>query len=413
MRTQENKEEEVQKKRVDLFSTFPLLDFFSYRLLLCYNHITMGLFGGQKKNTYLGVDIGGSSIKIVELANEKGRARLMTYGYLELPLQDGGDGLLDQPKKAGDLLAQVCKEADVKATQAMTGLQTANVFSTILALPKSKDPKQLKPLIDVELAKLAPLPVSEMITYSTFIDGEKDKKEVEKGKSQPAAKEPAVKTDPKDKFTRVLVTGAAKTLVQKYIDVFKTAKLNLQAIDTESFALIRALIGKDKGAIMILDLGSRRTNLFVVEKGIPFVARSINLGGDSVTKRIVEQMQMNEEDAERAKRDLGIAGNGGTGGLPKILEPIMQPIVNEIRFAFQLYANMELTEIKRVEKIILTGGSSHLPHIPEYLSETLNMNVYRGDPWARVVYPKDLATVLEEIGPRMAVAVGLAMREMD
>ncbi len=371
----------------------------------------MGLFGGSKKNTYLGVDIGGSSIKVVELANEKGRARLMTYGYLELPLQDGGDGLLDQPKKAGELLAQICKESDVKATQAMTALQTANVFSTILALPKSKDPKQLKPLIDVELAKLAPLPVSEMITYSTFIDGEK--KEVEKPRSQEVEKDGVVKKNVKDKFTRVLVTGAAKTLVQKYIDVFKIAKLNLQAIDTESFALIRALIGKDKGAIMILDLGSRRTNLFVVEKGIPFVARSINLGGDSVTKRIVEQMQMNEEDAERAKRDLGIAGNGGTGGLPKILEPIMQPIVNEIRFAFQLYANMELTEIKRVEKIILTGGSSHLPHIPEYLSETLNMNVYRGDPWARVVYPKDLATVLEEIGPRMAVAVGLAMREMD
>jgi len=126
---------------------------------------------------------------------------------------------------------------------------------------------------------------------------------------------------------------------------------------------------------------------------------------------MVEQMQLNEDDAERAKRDLGIAGGNGT--LPKILEPIMQPIVNEIKFAFQLYANMELTELKRVEKIILTGGSSHLAHVPEYLSETLNMNVYRGDPWARVVYPKDLAVVLEEIGPRMAVAVGLAMREME
>lgn len=367
----------------------------------------MGLFGSSKQKTFLGVDIGGSSVKVVELANEKGRARLMTYGYLELPTQDGGDALLDQPKKAGDLLAQVCKESDVKASQAMTALQTANVFSTILSLPKSKDPKQFKPLIDVELGKLAPLPVSEMITYSTMIDGEK--KEVEKSGSQEVKKG----EDKKDKYTRVLVTGAARTLVQKYIDVFKVAKLNLQAIDTESFALIRALIGKDKGAIMILDMGSRRTNLFVVEKGIPFVARSINIGGDTVTRRIVEQMKVSEEDAERAKRDLGIAGNAGVNGLPKILEPIMQPIVNEIRFAFQLYANMELTEIKRVEKIILTGGSSHLPHVPEYLSETLNMNVYRGDPWARIVYPKDLQVVLEEIGPRMAVAVGLAMREMD
>ncbi|MCX6714719.1 MAG: type IV pilus assembly protein PilM [Candidatus Uhrbacteria bacterium] len=366
----------------------------------------MSLFGSSKPKTFLGVDIGGSSIKVVELANEKGRARLMTYGYLELPPQDGGDGLFDQPKKAGEFLARVCKESDVKATQAMTALQSSNVFSTILSLPKSKDPKMIKPLIDAELGKLAPLPVNEMITYSTMIDGEAkaDKGEVKTKEMKEDEKE-------KSKYTRVLVTGAAKTLVSKYIEIFKTAKLNLQAIDTESFALIRALIGKDKGAIMILDLGSKRTNLFIVEKGIPFVSRSINLGGDSVTKRMVEQMKLSEGDAERAKRDLGIAG--GSGSLPKILEPIMQPIVNEIKFAFQLYANMELTELKRVEKIILTGGSSHLAHVPEYLSETLNMNVYRGDPWARVVYPKDLAVVLEEIGPRMAVAVGLAMREMD
>jgi type IV pilus assembly protein PilM len=284
----------------------------------------------------------------------------------------------------------------------MTALQTSSVFSTILSLPKSKDPKMVKTLIDAELGKLAPIPVSEMITYSTTIDGEGKLGEVrESGKAK----------EEKDKYTRVLVTGAAKTLVSKYIEIFKTAKINLQAIDTESFALIRALIGKDKGAIMILDMGSKRTNVFIVEKGIPFVSRSINLGGDSVTKRMMEQMQITEDDAERAKRDLGIAGGNGT--LPKILEPIMQPIVNEIRFAFQLYANMELTELKRVEKIILTGGSSYLSHVPEYLSETLNMNVYRGDPWARVVYPKDLAVVLEEIGPRMAVAVGLAMREMD
>ncbi|OGL97211.1 hypothetical protein A2318_03640 [Candidatus Uhrbacteria bacterium RIFOXYB2_FULL_45_11] len=364
----------------------------------------MGLFGSSKSKTFLGVDIGGSSIKVVELANEKGRARLMTYGYLELPPQNGGDGLFDQPKKAGEFLARVCKEADVKATQAMTALQTSSVFSTILSLPKSKDPKMAKSLIDAELGKLAPIPVSEMITYSTTIDGEA-KGKTEKTEGAEKAK------DEKDKYTRVLVTGAAKTLVSKYIEVFKTAKINLQAIDTESFALIRALIGKDKGAIMILDMGSKRTNVFIVEKGIPFVSRSINLGGDSVTKRMVEQMQLTEDDAERAKRDLGIAG--GNGSLPKILEPVMQPIVNEIRFAFQLYANMELTELKRVEKIILTGGSSHLAHVPEYLSETLNMNVYRGDPWARVVYPKDLAVVLEEIGPRMAVAVGLAMREME
>lgn len=367
----------------------------------------MGFFGGTKSKTFLGVDLGASSIKVVELANEKGRARLMTYGYAEFPLHESGETLFDQPKKAGEFLADVCKQSDVKATQAMTALPTSSVFSTILSLPKSKDPKQTKFLIDTEVGKLSPIPMEEMITYSTFLNG--DVKEGQ-GEKLGGGTEELKLSDEKNKYTRVLVTGAGKTLVQKYIEIFKNAKLNLQAIDTEAFALIRALIGKDKGAIMILDLGSLRTNLFIVEKGIPFVSRSMNLGGDSVTKRLAEHMQMSEEDAERAKRDLGIAQ---AGKIPATLEPIVQPLVNEIRFAFQLFANMELTETKRVEKIILTGGSSHLAGLREYLSETLNMNVYRGDPWARVIYPKDLTVVLEEIGPRMSVAVGLAMREME
>jgi len=373
----------------------------------------MSLFGGQKKQTFLGVDIGASSIKVVELSTEKGRARLMTYGYLEVPAHEGGDSLFEQPAKTGELLARVCKEADVKSTSVMTALQTASVFSTILSLPKQKDEKSMKGEIDRELGMLAPLPISEMITYSTMIDGvKKEEKPATKGtQAKPEEPKAGSPEDIKKKFARVLVTGASKTLVQKYIEIFKNAKLGLQAIDTEAFALIRSLIGKDKGAIMILDVGSKRTNLFIVEKGIPFVARSLNLGGDSVTKRIEETMKLSEEDAERAKRDLGLSSD--ITSLPKMLEPFVLPLINEIRYAFQLYANMEIAEIKRVEKIILTGGSSQLPRLAEYLSETLNMNVYRGDPWARVVYPQDLTGVLQEIGPRMSVAIGLAMRDLE
>lgn len=345
----------------------------------------------------LGVDIGASGLKLVELSYEKNRARLMTYGYAELPLLNDEGLLIDHPKHAGELLLEVCKKAGCVSTRVMAALPTSHLFSAILSFRETKDQKVLKPMIDAEITKLSPLPLSEMITYSTFLDGEE-------------------KDPEKKKFVRVLVTGTAKTLVQKYIELFKAAKLQLQALDTESFALIRSLIGKDKGAIMVVDFGSQRTNLTVVEKGIPFVSRSVNLGGDTVTDRIKQQMNVDIARAERMKRDFGegtLTPSSLPGNLPPILESLMQPLVNEIRYAFELYASMELTQLKKVEKIILTGGSCLLPRVPEYLSETLNMNVYRGDPWARVVYPQDLSTVLEEIGPRMSVAVGLAMREMS
>ncbi len=362
----------------------------------------MSLFSKRKKGGILGVDIGASSIKVVELLNAKGRVKLMTYGYAELPASNDGGMLLDQPKVAGELLADVCKQAGCQSAIAMAALPLSNIFSTILSLPSTKDPKQLKPMIDAEIEKLSPLPLAEMITYSTFLDGKGEKKD----------KEDKEKQREKEKYVRVLVTGAAKTFVQKYLEIFRGAKLQLQALDTESFALIRSLIGKDRGAIMVIDLGAKRTNMTIVEKGIPFVTRSMNLGGDGITSRIQSSMSVSMEEAERMKRDFGSLGMMESDDIPPLLEHLFKPLLTEVNYAFELYANMELTELKKVEKIILTGGSAHLPRLPEYLADALSMNVYRGNPWARVIYPQDLSVVLEEIGPRMSVALGLAMRDI-
>jgi type IV pilus assembly protein PilM len=372
----------------------------------------MPLFGKKKSKSFLGVDIGASSIKVVEFEARKGRPMLMTYGYAELPNAQAGETIFDQPAAAGALLSRVCKEAGTKTTAAMAALPTSHVFAAILSMPDGKDKRLRQAAVDAEVTKLAPLPLSEMIIQTTYLDeGEKGQK-AKSGKK--GDKENKGEPQKKEKQFRAMVTGSAKTFIGKYIEIFKTAKLNLQAIDTESLALVRALIGKDKGAIMVIDLGSKRTNIIIVEKGVPFVSRSINLGGDTLTRALMAQMNITEEEAERIKRDLSAAtATDVEAALPKVLEQFVQPLVNEIRFAFQLYASMELAQIKKVEKIILTGGSSHLPGIPEHLAQTLNLNVYRGDPWARVTYPEDLSSVLEEIGPRMSVAVGLAMREME
>ena len=362
----------------------------------------MGLFGGKKPSSYLGVDIGASGIKVVELANEKGRAKLLTYGYCEQASESEASPF-DDLKATAAVLSDICRQAGTTTARALAGLPSSQLFSAIVAVPRRKDEREMKPLIDVQVSKVTPLPLSEMVVYSTFIDDVKPLLPLEKG-SPPA---PA-----RSEYVRVLVTGGAKTLIQKYIEIFKLAKLELVAIDAEPFALTRALIGKDRTAVALVDIGFKRTNITIVEKGIPFLTRSINVGGASVTKRIMEAAGLSQNDAEQMKRDLGSSGNRGSA-LPPAVEAVIQPIMNEVKYAFQLYANMELTDVKKVEKVIVTGGSAHLPHVPEYLASQLNVNVYRGDPWARVAYPAELRPVLDDIGPRMSVAIGLAMRDIE
>lgn len=366
------------------------------------------MFGFGKKPTknYLGIDIGAGGIKVVELMNEKGRGRLITYGYSE---RSSADALhpLEDPKLTSELITSIFKQSGMTSTRAIGALPLSSVFSAIVAVPRGKDEKEIKFAVNEQVKKLTPMPLEDMITYSTFIDPVKRDKSV-----VPLAPNETRKPE----YIRVLVTGAAKTLVQKYIEIFRLSKIELVALDTEAFALIRALVGKDKSIVMIVDMGYLRTNLMVVEKGVPFLTRSINVGGGTVTKKIMELLQVSEEEAERFKQDLGTnidSGATAPNGLSNVISSILQPMLNEIKFAAESYSKMELTDGKRIEKIILTGGSSHLPSLVEELTKAMNVNVYVGDPWARVIAPDELRPALEEIGPKLAVSIGLAMREID
>jgi type IV pilus assembly protein PilM len=90
-------------------------------------------------------------------------------------------------------------------------------------------------------------------------------------------------------------------------------------------------------------------------------------------------------------------------------------VLHEIRYLFQLYRSQIANAAGRpssIEKIVLAGGSAYVPGLAQYLAEQLNVPVHLGDPWARIVYPEDLSPIVAEIGPAMAVAVGLAMRQI-
>jgi type IV pilus assembly protein PilM len=175
------------------------------------------------------------------------------------------------------------------------------------------------------------------------------------------------------------------------------------------------LIGKDRSTIMLIDIGMLRTNLIVVENGVPFVVRSIATGGNAITQTIAKTLGIPMEQAESMKRDIkAMQSFTQTGDLRPILAILVKPILDEIRYSFNQYQSQESGNgQKHIEKIILTGGSSLLPRLPEFLTQELNVNAYRGDPWARVVYPPDLRPVLDELGSRYAVAIGCAMREVE
>lgn len=370
----------------------------------------MGIFGSSE--SYLGIDIGNSAIKIVELKNEGGRPKLATYGYLEQPNQ-----ILktDSPEAKASIvsgLKQVCEKARVSTKKAIAALPSYTVFSSIIHLPELPK-KEMEAAVSVEAKKFVPMPLEEMILdYKTLEDTpELSRFSAASSSSNSVAPSAAVIDQKQQKYVRLLLTAAPKQLVSRYVDIFKQAGLELVSLETEAFALERSLIGRDKAPIMIVDIGAVATTLSVIVDSVPLINRSIDMGGLTITKAIANSLNIDLDRAEQFKRDFGLSNQTGTTSqIPSRIEFMVSSVINEIKYVLNLYASQANGN---VEKIILAGGSAWLPNFPAYLSQALNTKVYIGDPWARVIYPVELKPVLQDIGPRLAVSVGLAMREIS
>ncbi len=355
----------------------------------------MGLFSkSSPKQSYLGLDMGSSGIKLVELQNEKGRARLVTFASAALPSENLETALNQDIESVAMFIKKMCQKARTTTKTTIAALPISAVFSSIISVPVTQE-KELKEAIQWQAKKLIPVPLEDISLDSKVID------------SSPSG-------DGK-KMTRVLLTGAPKGLVQKYIALSKKAGLELISLETEAFAQIRSLIGKDRTSIMIIDIGSMRTNLSIIEKGVPFLNRSIATGGLSITQTISKTLGIPFEQAENMKRDIrAMQQFSQAGDLSPILSLLLKPILDEVRYSFNLYqGEAEDGQPRRIDKIILTGGAALLPRMSEFLTSLMNVNTYLGDPWARVVYPIDLRPMLDEIGPRFTVAIGCAMRDIE
>lgn len=344
----------------------------------------MGLFFSSE--SCLGIDIGSSSIKIAELKKEGGKIKLLTYGFSE-SFHD-----LDQadPKEISAIINKICKEAGVTGRKAISALPTFSVFSSIINL-SGVGKKDLLSAINWEAKKVIPLPLEEMIL---------DWKKIAS----------ADETDDKDN-TKILLTGAPRTLVKKYIEIFKNAQINLSSLETETFALIRSLLGNDKSTVMIVEIGAKTSSFNIIDQNIPILNRSIDIGGWTITKSISDSLNIGLERAEQFKYDLGISSiDSADNTIPKTIVESIAPVINEIKYALNLFQSKS---DKKVDKIILSGGSALLINFTSYLSRILNINVLAGDPWAKVSCPVELKPLLDEVAPRMAIAIGLALRGME
>lgn len=384
----------------------------------------MGLF--QKTESCLGVDIGAQGMKLVEIKKAKGRPQLWTYGILDQPLDihvhaaktkvtasvDPAVAFrapyspvqIPEPVKKpvasasspderidvyASYLKSLVKEAKATTNQVTASLPLSYIFHAIVTLPMVPV-KEIEHHVHAKVDKLFSRPVSELQVLHQVI--------------------PDNTPDDKKKSLRVLVTAAPIELIYFYTTIFKKAGLVLQELETEAFALERSLVGHDTATVMVVDVGAERTNFFIIDQGLPMTHRSIQLGGNSFDAILQKQFGLEYHEVQQMKIDMS-AIPPRRFPLDSFV-PIIDPMIKEIQASFDLFLNQTGNEQKRPEKIILTGGAAMFSPVISLLQDAFSMKVFVGDPWARVVYQQGLKSVLDSLGPRMAVSIGLAMRNI-
>ena len=342
-------------------------------------------------NLFLGIDIGDSSLKMVELKKKGQKIQLSNYAFSE-NVSEINFNKVEDVNYLSQAITKVMKEAGMKAKHATVSLPTFAVFSSIINITNA-DKNSLANGVNEEAKKVIPLPLEEMILDWKVIPDKNGK-------------------TPVSGNIQVFLTGSPKKLVRKYIDVFKQAGVVLASLETETFSLVRSLIGDDKAPMMLVEIGANSTDLSIIKDSIPVLNRSLTVCASTVTKALAAKLGMSYAQAEQFKLDLSFSLNADSSqeDLPQLITKTLEPIITEMQYLIDFYRSQN---DENLEKIILSGGGSLFLNLADYFSKRLNIKVIIGNPWSRVEYPQEIRPVLEEVGPKLAVAIGLAMREIQ
>jgi len=352
------------------------------------------MFFRESKKSFLGIDIGVANIKLVELLNDNHIARLRTYGYIEhgIDIIRNDDDVSFE--KIVEAIKFITRKSKAISSKVIASLPSYSVFSSVINIP-AINKKNLAEAIHIEAKKFIPIPLKDVVLNWQILDDAKVHNNI-------------MKKDENNNY-KILLTAAPKNIVNKYINIFKASGLELVTLDIESFAMTRSLIGNDPSIVMICNIGNSISSVYVVKDGIPIISRSIDFGGKKINQNISNILNIDIKKAEQFKEDQGLSGDLNNG-ISKIVADSLQPILDEIKYALAIFQSQSN---ETLEKIVLTGGSSSLLNLSEFISNKFNKRTYLGNPWARVDYPEELFPVLEEIGPKFSVAIGLAQREAE
>ena len=367
--------------------------------------------GTSDNNSAVGVDIGSSAIKVVEVKKRGGRVVLETYGAIALgPYATLAAGQTTNlpVEKASVALKEVLKQSGASLSDLALAIpvQLSLIFN--LELPAQIKENEIATIVPTEARKYIPVPITE-VSLDYFIFPRKDLSFEEINTAKEEANETGIEQTSKEK-TDVLVVATQNDAVSRYRSIVLESGLSASFFEIEIFSSIRANFEHELSPVLLIDFGASRTKLSIVEFGMLKSFHSIERGGASITQSISQSLNVPFSEAEKLKKEFGLFANPSEKSLVDIIEVHTDYIFSE---ANNVLLDYEKKHNRIISKVIFTGGGALLKGLPEVAANNFRAEIVIGHPFNKVGAPAFLSKVLEAVGPEFAVALGLALRKLQ
>jgi type IV pilus assembly protein PilM len=360
-------------------------------------------FGSGSVDSAIGVDIGSSAIKVVEIKKKGGKAVLETYGAIALgPYADLEAGLITNLpiEKVVLALQEVLKQSGVTGTTLALSIPIQSSLIFTIELPAQLGAEQIATVIPIEARKYIPVPITE-VSIDYFIIPKKESSFEEMNTD--------VSTKGEEKIN-VLVVTTQNDAVAKYRSIVSQCNLSTSFFEIEIFSSIRSNFEHELSPVLLIDFGASHTKLSIVEFGMVTSYHTIDRGGADISNSISKSLSIPFSEAEKMKKEFGLFGNPLEKSLADIIKVHIDYIFSETNNVLLGY---EKKNNRTISKVIFTGGGALTKGLQEVAVNNFQAEIEIGHPFSKVSAPAFLDKVLLTMGPEFAVALGLALRKLQ
>jgi type IV pilus assembly protein PilM len=347
----------------------------------------------RKPKGLLGLDIGTSAVKIVELEQSRGGYQLKNFGMTFLPKETIVNGVFKNAASLVTAVTSINENLKTKTKYVSTSVSGHPVIIKKINIPTMTE-EELTESIQWEAEQYIPFDLEEVnIDFQILGVNEATPDQMD-----------------------VLLVAAKKSLISEYEDAISEAGLEPVIVDIDSFALENAYEinypDEDTPVVALIDMGASVININVLKQRKSTFTRDVFMGGNKLSEEIQKQLAVSEEEAEMLKIG-GELENIDYDQLDSIIQDVSLALAVEIQRSLDLHAASTTDE--EVQKIYLSGGTARLPGIKELIADRVGIPVEILDPFREIAYNEATfdPEYIAEIGPVAGVGIGLALRTLE